>query len=194
MTELMTGNPPSAFVDRWVNRLRHDFAAPGMALDVAAGRGRHTRVLAAAGLHAVGIDRDHSALEDAHRQVIAGTRSSFVCADLTALVLPRGQFQLIVVSRYLDRSAFTGLLSWLAPGGSLVYETFTTRQLALGRGPRSLSHLLDPGELRRLVHRASLAVENGVDILFDEEVTAPNALARLVVRRRRLPSASTDRR
>ena len=187
-------NPPSPFIERWVHRLRHDFATPGMALDVAAGRGRHTQVLAAAGFHPIGIDRDYSALADARRQSLAGRRASFVCADLTTLVLPPSQFQLIVVSRYLDRAAFVKLFEWLTPGGSLVYETFTTRQLALGRGPRSLSHLLDPGELRVLVQRASASVAEGATILFDEEVATPTAVARLVVRRQREVLASTGSR
>jgi SAM-dependent methyltransferase len=182
MTEL-TANPPSRFVEKWVHRLRHDFVAPGLALDVAAGRGRHTRVLADAGFQAIGIDRNLSALADA-RHLSQGThRCWFVCADLTAAALPRGRFQIIVVSRYLDRSGFGGLLESLTPGGSLVYETFTTRQLEYGRGPRSLSHLLAPGELRMLAQQASLSHDIGTDVLFDEEVAAPSALARLVVRR-----------
>ena len=55
-------------------------------------------------------------------------------------------------------------------------ETFTTAQRALGRPPTSADHLLEPGEMRRQV--------DGFDVLFYEEVEAPDALARLVARSR----------
>ena len=47
-------------------------------------------------------------------------------------------------------------------------------QRALGFGPKSADHLLEPGELRRRF--------DGLDILFYEEVSAPEAVARLVAR------------
>lgn len=191
MTELPTSNPASPFIVRWVKRLRLDFPVAGLALDVAAGRGRHTRVLADAGFHAVGIDRDMAALADARRAHPEAARCSLVAADLTALVLPPGRFQVVVVSRYLDRLLFEVILASLVPGGALVYETFTTRQLELARGPRSPAHLLNPGELRTLVApppgTGGVAADRPgreLDVLFDEEVTAPSALARLVVRKR----------
>ena len=43
----------------------------------------------------------------------------------------------------------------LRPGGLLIYETFTRAQAERGR-PTDPAHLLEPGELRRLV--APLAV------------------------------------
>jgi len=58
----------------------------------------------------------------------------------------------------------------------VLYETFTTAQRALGSGPTSPDHLLEPGELRR--------VFEGFDVLFYEEVTAPEAIARIVARSR----------
>lgn len=209
MTELQTVNPPSPFIVRWVKRLRLDFATPGLALDIAAGQGRHTRALAEAGFHAVGVDRNFPALDEGRRLNAGGPRHSLVCADLTTMVLVPDRFQVVVVSRYLDRGLFNALRACLVPGGSLVYETFTTRQLALGRGPRSLVHLLNPGELRFLVsappsttattgllgvtglstpgladEEATSHRTEAMDILFDEEVTWPNAVARLVARKR----------
>jgi len=64
----------------------------------------------------------------------------------------------------------------VAPAGAVIYETFTTHQRALGRPPTSAEHLLEPGELRR--HFA------GFDVLYYEEVLAPDAVARLVARSR----------
>ena len=39
------------------------------------------------------------------------------------------------------------------PGGVVLYETFTTAQRALGTGPTSPDHLLEPGELQALAAR-----------------------------------------
>jgi hypothetical protein len=66
----------------------------------------------------------------------------------------------------------------LAPGGLLIYETFTTRQRALGTGPRNPAFLLEPGELRALC--------SGLEILeYWEGATAGREsaqLARVVAR------------
>jgi hypothetical protein len=94
------------------------------------------------------------------------------CADLTRYPLPADRFELVVVARYLQRDLFVALISTLTRGGVLVYETFTEAQLQYGRGPRSPDHLLALGELRS---RCA-----GLDVLFYEETTEPDALARLV--------------
>ncbi len=57
-------------------------------------------------------------------------------------------------------------------------ETFSTGPSALGTGPTSSDHLLEPGELRRAF--------DGFEVLFYEEVTAPEAVARIAARARRL--------
>jgi len=144
---------------------------------VASGRGRHALALAAAGFRVAAIDLQFDALSTA--RTAARTLDlpiAFICADLTQFPLPKTRFDLVVVTRYLDRALFPALREALLPGGALLYETFTEKQLQRGRGPRSRAHLLQPGELRRAVH--------GMDVLFDEEVTEPDALARIVARRR----------
>ena len=51
---------------------------------------------------------------------------------------------------FLFRALAPALGDLLAPDGLLLYETFTTRQPALGWGPRNPDFLLRPGELREL--------------------------------------------
>ena len=97
------------------------------------------------------------------------------CADLVVCPPPPGRFDVVVVARYLQRDLFPSLVKALTPGGVLLYETFTTEQRAHGVGPTSPDHLLAPGELKR-----SLAT---LELLFYEEVSAPEAVARLVGRR-----------
>jgi len=142
------------------------------------GRGRHAVLLARAGFRAFGVDVGFDAVRDAvAAAAAAGMRLHGWCADLTQHPLPAARFDLLVVSRYLQRDLFESLQRSAAPGGVVVYETFTTAQRALGSGPRSPDHLLEPGELR-----ARFAVD-GWDVLFYEETVKPDALARLVAQR-----------
>jgi tellurite methyltransferase len=99
------------------------------------------------------------------------------CADLTQYRLPREVFEVVVVTRYLQRDLFASIRDAVTPDGVVVYETFTVNQRALGAGPTSPDHLLQPGELRE---RFSV-----FEVVFYEEVSAPEALARLVARRPR---------
>jgi hypothetical protein len=78
--------------------------------------------------------------------------------------------------RYLQRDLWSALAGALAPGGTILYETFTEAQRMKGRGPTSPDHLLKPGELRM--------VFPDLEVLFYEETLEPDALARLAARRR----------
>jgi tellurite methyltransferase len=176
MSESRLRDPPSFFVAHWISVLAA-VDPPRRALDVAMGRGRHAVALADAGFQVFGVDIKYEAVRAAATLVRErGGRLHGWCADLTVFPLPRGRFELIVVARYLQRDLFPALRKALSPGGVLVYETFTDRQPAHGCGPTSPDHLLKPGELRQ---RA-----DDLDVLFYEEVTEPEAVARLVARNR----------
>jgi tellurite methyltransferase len=167
---------PSPFIVEWIDRIARRRAATACALDIAMGRGRHTRALARAGFRAFGIDRHRGAVADAMTRAVAeGLRLHGWCADLTAYPLPLSRFDVVVVSRYLQRDLFPALRAAVAPGGVVLYETFTVAQRALGTGPRSPDHLLEPGELRRAF--------DGFEVLFYEEVATPEAVARIAARR-----------
>jgi SAM-dependent methyltransferase len=134
---------PSAFVMDQAAQL-----APGaLVLDLAAGRGRHALAFARNGLRVVALDWSIEAM--------AGGRWPMdvhpVVADMRALPLREGAFDAIVCVNFLDRALFPTLHRWLRPLGRLIVETFTVEQLALPHGPRSREHLLEPGELPRLV-------------------------------------------
>ena len=166
MADDVTDNPPSPFIVQWAMRVASSLPPPGRALDVAMGRGRHARALAAIGYHVFGVDLRMDAVTSATEAARAtGLIVRGWCADLTMTVLPRGHFDLIVVSRYLERDLFESIREALTPGGVVIYETFTINQRAHGRGPTSPDHLLEQGELR--------ARFNGFEILFDEETSSP---------------------
>ena len=168
----------SPFIVEWIGRIaRRSSAVPrdGRALDVAMGRGRHAVALSRGGFKTYGVDRDLDAVRDAVTAAAgAGVAIHAWCADLTQHPLPRGRFDLVVVCRYLQRDLFPALQDAVVPGGIVIYETFTTHQRALGRRPTSPDHLLEPGELRQRFE--------AFELLFYEEVLAPDAVARLVAR------------
>jgi len=136
------------------------------ALDVACGSGRHALLLAAAGLDVLAIDRDAATIEGL--QAAAKRLGLVLRTDIRDLEAPDGDgsgggsiattggpfapaaFDLIVVVHYLHRPLFPALVRALAPGGLLLYETFTVDQAALGH-PKNPAFLLKPGELPRLV-------------------------------------------
>jgi SAM-dependent methyltransferase len=176
MADHSTDDPPSPFVAHWAAALAARWSE-ARALDVAMGRGRHARVLAALGYRTFGVD----IRVDAVRSVIGRARTEGLvvrgwCADLTTSPLPCSRFELVVVSRYLQRSLFEALRDSIVAGGAVIYETFTINQRRLGVGPTSPDHLLHPGELRERF--------GGFDVLFYEETRTPEAVARIVATKR----------
>jgi SAM-dependent methyltransferase len=173
MTEGRRFDPPSVFVETWLSRL--PAAAGARALDLAAGRGRHTALAAQAGYRTFMVDRAYDVVRAATRALTSAGLSVLPwCADLEHSPLPASRFDLVIVTRYLQRDLCDAIAASLRPGGVLLYETFTERQRTHGRGPTSPAHLLAPGELP--VRFAAL------ETLFYEEVEAPDALARLAAR------------
>jgi tellurite methyltransferase len=143
------------------------------------GRGRHALVLARNGFQTFGVDVKLDAVRDA---VGAAALEHLTvrgwCADLTMFPLPPAAFDLLIVTRYLQRDLFPSIRGAVRPGGCVIYETFTVRQRALGVGPTSADHLLALGELREFF--------DGWEVLFSEEASAPEAVARLVARKPRV--------
>ena len=182
---------PSPFVGEWIRRLSPSRGGRARALDLAAGSGRHSAELLRAGYRVFAVDRRLAPLQELRRRERADSeadsgRLMAWAADLTQSPLPRAFFELVIVARYLQRDLFPALESSLVPGGVLIYETFTEAQRALGSGPRSPDHLLAPGELRMRCR--------GLEVFFYEEVTSPEAVARIVARRPfRESNASTDK-
>jgi SAM-dependent methyltransferase len=126
----------------------------GRALDVACGRGRNALWLAERGLTTLAVDRNAEAmraLNDIARERRLPLRAEV--RDLEGKADPfRGStYDVIVVVHYLHRPLFPVLIAALAPGGRLVYETFTRAQAARGK-PTNPDFLLESGELPDLVH------------------------------------------
>jgi SAM-dependent methyltransferase len=149
--------PPSAFVARRARSLvknRTAGAAPPLALDLAAGAGRHSIYLRTLGYRVVALDFSRNALG-----AIAGEEPSVCCVQADALALPfdESTFDLIVQTRFLERAIFGPLARLLRPGGHLLVETFGVGQHERTGHPRR-EFCLEPGELVRLCCDAGLEV------------------------------------
>jgi SAM-dependent methyltransferase len=130
---------PSSWVRRFLPLIRRG----GRVLDLAAGGGRHTRLLLDMGLRVTAVDRNVEAL-----LALAGPHCAVQQIDLengTAWPLGGG-YDAIVVTNYLHRPLFPALLKALAGDGVLIYETFAGGNERLGR-PSNPDFLLRPGEL-----------------------------------------------
>ncbi|MGD9617379.1 MAG: class I SAM-dependent methyltransferase [Alphaproteobacteria bacterium] len=142
---------PAATPSDWVRRFAPLIRDGGHVLDLAAGTGRHTRLLVDMGLRVTAIDRDIETLRG-----FAGSRCDVRQIDLetgdpagdpNSVVARLGDgYDGIVVTNYLHRPLLRPLAAMLAPGGVLIYETFMTGNEHFGR-PRNPEFLLRPGEL-----------------------------------------------
>lgn len=127
---------------------------PGLpVLDVASGKGRHALFLADGGWAVHAIDRDEEAL--AELRASAATRRLPVTTEVIDLehgasCFGSERFGAVVVFNYLHRPLMPALVDAVAPGGVLIYETFTVGQAARGH-PKNPAFLLEAGELSALV-------------------------------------------
>lgn len=120
------GKPPSP---RLVSALEGDRLRRGRALDVASGSGRHALALARAGFDVLAVDVSDVALETLSKQAAAEELTVRTeRRDVEREGLPPGQFDLVVVVNFLDRTLFPALREAVAPGGAIFYETFTLRE------------------------------------------------------------------
>jgi len=119
----------------------------GLALDVAAGKGRNAIFLADAGFSVVGIDISPFALAEARRRAEEkSVRISWHQADLEQFELPAAAYNLIVNFNYLQRSLFPQVQRALKPQGHVIFETYLIDQQAIGH-PKNPAYLLNHNEL-----------------------------------------------
>lgn len=181
---LRTGTHPHAVQapSPWVVRFAPSIAGGGAVLDVAAGGGRHTRLLRDRGHAVVAVDRRVDGLSD-----LAGDpRVEVVRADLEdggPWPLTGRRFAGIVVVNYLHRPILDDIAASLDDGGVLIYETFAAGNEAFGR-PRNPDFLLRPGELLDLAGISGLRVVAYEDGIEDGAgVAGPRAVQRLCAAR-----------
>ena len=151
----------------WVRRFTPLIQPGGRVLDLAAGAGRHTRLLIDMGFRVTAVDRDIAGL-----RALAGDKCEIRAIDLEAgaaesALAPLGRdYDGVVVTNYLHRPLLAPIAAAVAPNGVLIYETFAIGNERFGR-PRNPDFLLRAGELLEAFARLTV-------IAFEEgEVTRP---------------------
>lgn len=165
-------------ISAWISRFAGIVPAAGTVLDVAAGGGRHTRFFLRRGHAVLALDRDVSALDDlrGYPQV------QIIEADLEGAAhwpLERRRFAGVVVTNYLHRPLLPVLVSAVAAGGCLIYETFAVGNERFGR-PSNPDFLLRPGELLEAVRgRLEVVAYENLEIAEPRPAVVQRIAARL---------------
>ncbi len=146
--------------------MENSFLLPetGCALDLACGLGENALFLAKQGLdtHAwdissVALNRLQIRAKQNNLEIII--KQLFVMANL----LPKNTFDVIVVSRFLDRSLSNAIIEALKCDGLLYYQTFVREKIA-NIGPKNPNFLLQRNELLELFSRLKVVAyrENSI--------------------------------
>lgn len=169
--------PPSPWIARWAPLIEPHQPV----LDIAAGKGRHTALMADLGHPVTAIDKDATTL--AARFTDAASAVRIITADLedgSPWPLVGETFAGIVVTNYLHRPLFPALLAALGPGGVLLYETFMVGHERHAE-PRNPAFLLGDGELLDIARLGGLSV-----VAYEAGLTTtprPAVRQRIVARR-----------
>jgi SAM-dependent methyltransferase len=125
--------------------------APGRAVDLATGEGRHAVWLASRGWRVAAVDFSEVGVRRAHRRARAeGVDVAFAVADVDHLRWPDSRFDLVLAAFFHPRPAqraalYPAIAGALAPGGSLVQVSYDVRNATEGTGgPKDPEILLDP--------------------------------------------------
>lgn len=125
----------------------HLLPTSGKALDLACGLGGNALLLARQGLSVEAWDISPVAIEKLAKQA-EGLSIHGKVVDITTEALRPNQFDVIVISYFLERDLATTLIEALRPNGLLFYQTFNQHQL--GRGPANPAYRLQDNELLHL--------------------------------------------
>ena len=129
--------------------IEHAFLLPkvGSALDLACGLGANACFLAERGLATAAWDISTVAinkLQQSAQTKVLSIKSEI--RDITSHSFIENSFNVIIISRFLDRSLSDAIMSALKPGGLLFYQTFN-RQKVDANGPNNPEYLLADQEL-----------------------------------------------
>lgn len=126
---------------------QHLLPTAGRALDLACGRGANALFLAARGLETHAWDISGEAI----RQLTAAANGAIQCIqrDVAAEPPPAESFDVIVVTRFLDRGLIPNIIAALRPRGLVYYQTFTRERID-DSGPGNPDYRLAVNELLAL--------------------------------------------
>ena len=175
---------PSGLFTAWQDALGEAIGLGPLA-DLACGRGRHALPSARLGWPTLAVDRNPVYLREVHESA----RNESLPLHCLQCDLESDQFLpinpetcgAILVFCFLYRPLARAIVEALAPGGLLLYQTFTLEQLSFSNGPRNPNFLLKQGELRALFPDLTpLDYREGARADIQPDDARPRAMAELV--------------
>lgn len=148
-----------------LTRYAHLLPPKGLALDLACGLGGNAFFMAKQGLQVDAWDISPIAVEHINNN----TKTNKVHAlaiDINQAKFTPKHYDVIAVSRFLNRDIANALISALKPGGLLFYQTFTLEKVQTG-GPSNSRFLLNKGELLSLFAPLSVVIYHEESTLGD---------------------------
>ncbi len=145
--------------------VEHAFLLPdsGVALDIACGLGANACFLAKQGLATTAWDISEVAIAKLQQTALSkGLSIKSEALEITQNSFIENSFDIIIISRFLDRSLSEGIISALKPGGMLFYQTFNREKIDT-TGPNNPDFLLAKNELLTMFASLKLVFyqENG---------------------------------
>jgi len=126
---------------------QHLLPAQGTALDLACGRGANAICLAKNGLNVMAWDISSSALKHlSHDAKENGLTVNSEVRDISKHPPETDSFDVIVVSRFLDRNIIPDIRNAIISDGLIFYQTFIIDKVN-ETGPNNPDYLLDKNEL-----------------------------------------------
>jgi 2-polyprenyl-3-methyl-5-hydroxy-6-metoxy-1,4-benzoquinol methylase len=144
----------------------HLLPSSGRCLDLACGLGGNALYLASHGLNVDALDISSVAIEKLKNHPEYNSLINASACDVLSLPLSKNSYDVVVVSRFLERSLIPQLISALKPSGLIFYQTFIQDKASDG-GPSNPAFLLAHNELLQLF--SSLAL-----VYYREEASIGN--------------------
>jgi len=128
----------------------------GHALDLACGLGENALILAKQGLTVEAWDISTTGLQKLQEKSASKALSIKTCAqEISVSSFSENSFDVVVISRFLDRSICNAIMESLNPNGLLFYQTYT-QQKVTQVGPKNPRFLLAENELLTLFSELSV--------------------------------------
>ncbi len=165
---------PRNFLMDWIPSLPTN----GVALDVAAGAGRHSLALAQHRLTVHAVDISLEGLRILQKTAPPEAHVTPIVLDLERGWLPKANYDVIINFLFLERAVFPAIKQRLVSGGWLLIETFTVEQQTLPHKAGLRRHFL-------LEKRELCDAFSDMDIVYYHEgLSYGNYTAQLVARKR----------
>ena len=132
-----------------LSRYAHLLPKQGKALDLACGLGGNAFFLDEKGMQVDAWDISPIAINQINHSKKPSSTLEALAIDLGRATFPKDHYDVICISRFLDRQLSSSIINAIKPGGLLFYQTFT-REKALPNGPSNPLFLLKKGELLSL--------------------------------------------